>query len=172
MAFSFTKLTDAANQLLAILFTLCSGVDARTDDGAQKKQTVVDAIQALYGEFNLPSWLKGVLDNDLVLGTIIDWISGLLDKTLADEKLLPYFDAGRKVAFLVDLVVKSVEGKLGDGTGAEKRTAAIALLKTMINGLDIADWAKLIFTRDAVLGVLIDVVVSTLNKLGIFSKNA
>ena len=50
--------------------------------------------------------------------------------------------------------------------GAQKKAEVIAALKLALAVLPIPAWAKLIFMNDTVLGVIVDLVVSTLNKTG------
>ena len=169
---SLTSISEVVNQILAVLFALCSGVDKRTDEGAQKKQIVIDEIQKLMATFGAPKWISDIFNNDSVLGFVIDIIAGLLNKTTADEKALPFIDSARKVALLVDTIVQLKEAELGgNGTGATKKAESVAALQGMISKLGIPDWAKAIFGSEMVLGTLVDMTVGTLNKLGIFGKN-
>jgi len=52
------------------------------------------------------------------------------------------------------------------GEGAQKKAEVIAAIKAALIAAPIPAWAKTIFTIDAVVGVIVDLLVATLNKTG------
>lgn len=171
MPIALASISEVTNQILAVLFTLCSGVDKSTDAGAQKKQIVIDEIQKLFSVFNAPKWVIGIFESDFVLGFIIDIIAGLLNKTTVDEKALPFIDSARQIALLVTTVVQLKEAELGSLNGTTKKEEAVSTLQGMVTKINAPEWSKNIFGNSVVLGALVDVTVNTLNKTGIFKAN-
>lgn len=171
MPITLTSISEVTNQILAVLFTLCSGVDKRDEEGAKKKQIVIDEIQKLFVVFNAPKWVIGLFESDFVLGFIIDIIAGLLDKTTADEKALPFIDSARQISLLITTVIQLKEAENSGLNGTTKKEEVITTVQEMVTKLDVPDWSKNIFGNTAVLGTLVDVTVGTLNKTGIFKSN-
>lgn len=171
MPIALASISEVTNQILAVLFTLCSGVDKSTDEGAQKKQIVIDEIQKLFSIFNAPKWVIGIFESDFVLGFIIDILAGLLKKTTVDEKALPFVDSARQIALLVTTIVQLKEAENSGLNGTTKKEEVVTTLQGMVAKLDTPEWSKNIFSNETVLGTLVDVTVSTLNKTGIFKSN-
>ena len=55
------------------------------------------------------------------------------------------------------------------GEGADKKAEVIAAVKAALIAAPIPAWAKTIFSMDAILGLIVDLLVSTLNKTGWFN---
>jgi hypothetical protein len=70
------------------------------------------------------------------------------------------------VFFLIQFIAQAIEFEKGNGGGADKRAAGIALFKsgwTAITGTPAPFWLA-----DGIIGWLFDIVVSGLNKTGLF----
>lgn len=54
------------------------------------------------------------------------------------------------------------------GEGEQKKTEVVTAIKEVLLVAPIPAWARAIFTIDAVVGVIVDLLVATLNKTGWF----
>lgn len=70
------------------------------------------------------------------------------------------------------VLLAAVQAVEQPGSGAEKKAAAMAAAKVLIAALPIPAWLKTVLGLDAILSVLIDLIVATLNKAGWFEHTA
>lgn len=83
--------------------------------------------------------------------------------------MLTIFTYAQQALTILIALVMLVERK---GDGAAKKAEVIDGLQLALAALPIPTWIKAIFAIDAVVGTLIDITVSLLNKTGWFTTTA
>ena len=75
------------------------------------------------------------------------------------------------VATALGLLLSLINAAEQPGTGADKKASVIAAFKQLIGQLGLPAWAVTLFSMDALLSILVDLIVAGLNKTGWFDEN-
>ena len=70
------------------------------------------------------------------------------------------------VSQIVGIIASIVMAVERPGDGEAKKAEVIAAVAAILAELDVPDWVKTVFGNSVVLGVVINVLVNTLNKTG------